>query len=148
MDAALVITFTDGNFWLLPVDVQVNTVNVVGVMGKGIALEFKTRYPEMFKEYVRVCRDNQIQPGGIHVWENRVINVATKDHWRDPSKYEWIEAGCQAIADWLGKQEKILKVACPAMGCANGGLNFSMIASIMSDAWGNLPHQIVVFKPQ
>jgi O-acetyl-ADP-ribose deacetylase (regulator of RNase III) len=82
------------------VEAVVNTVNTVGVMGKGIALMFKERFPQNFAAYAAVCKDKKLAPGGIFVTERAdllgprwVINFATKGHWRHPSKLEWIDAG-------------------------------------------------------
>jgi O-acetyl-ADP-ribose deacetylase (regulator of RNase III) len=138
------------DYWEFQADVRVNTVNCVGVMGAGIAKEFKARYPEMFHDYYRACRDNRLQPGGIHVWEDKIINVATKDHWRQPSKYEWIEQGVRAIGEYLeglAREGKIVSVALPAMGCANGGLAFPKVSTIVFAGFANQPHDIRLFPP-
>ena len=94
------IHYTQGNLLDADVEAVVNTVNTVGIMGKGIALMFKERFPQNFAAYAAVCKDNKLAPGGIFVTERTdllrprwVINFATKGHWRYPSKMEWIDTG-------------------------------------------------------
>src|SRR5204863_529177 len=98
------VTIAKGDIWAFPADVRINTVNCKMVMGKGIAKEFKERYPEMFDDYVEECLYGRLKPGGVHVWHKGnelILNVATKDHWRDPSTYEWIELGIKNIGECL-----------------------------------------------
>jgi len=83
-----------GNIFNSKTDALVNTVNCVGVMGKGIALEFRRRYPKMFKEYQRFCKRGELKPGQILPYRKEtpwILNFAIKNHWRNPSKIEWIE---------------------------------------------------------
>lgn len=112
----------------------VNTVNCVGVMGKGIALQFKNKYPEMFKEYRKSCKQGGIQTGKLwiwretcQIWEKRILHniicFPTKQHWMNPSKLEWIESGLQWFVDNY-KKRGIKSVAFPKLGCNNGGLNW------------------------
>ncbi len=95
------ITYLKGDIFSSPAQVLVNTVNTVGVMGKGVALEFKKRYPEMFSAYERVCKAKQLEIGKLFLWkgpEKWVLMFPTKVHWRNPSKIEYIEAGLQKFS--------------------------------------------------
>lgn len=110
----------------------VNTVNCVGAMGKGIALDFKLRYPEMFKEYQKICFKHLLKPGQILPYTKSspiILNFAIKDDWKDPSRVEWIEETLQKfVANYhaLG----ITSVAFPWMGAMNGGLPFEVIQQL------------------
>lgn len=146
------VQIVKGNIWEYPADVRINTVNCIGVMGKGIALEFKNRYPEMFLDYAKECFFKRLKPGGIIVWHKEselIINVATKDHWKNPSQYDWIETGVNNISDVLtalSTDNKLAKVALPAMGCANGGLDFAKVSKIIIDKLNSQPHEIMLFE--
>lgn len=113
----------------------VNTVNCVGVMGKGIALAFKKAYPKMFLEYREACFKHEIKPGYPWIWRNPddnslfdlkhdVLCFPTKDDWRNPSKIEWIDQGLKIFADNY-KYETITSIAFPKLGCANGRLDWT-----------------------
>jgi len=111
----------------------VNTVNCVGVMGKGIAKEFKEREPEMFAAYKRICDRKLLEPGKLWLWRGTtswVLNFPTKKHWRYPSKLPWIEAGLKKFAatyEGLGIQE----ISFPRLGCGNGGLDWEDVRPLM-----------------
>jgi len=109
----------------------VNTVNCVGVMGKGIAAEFKRHDPAMFKAYKRFCdhrNANHLVPGKLYLWTHSspwwILNFPTKRHWRDPSALRDIEAGLQKFVDKY-KAVGITSITFPALGCQNGGLSWS-----------------------
>lgn len=107
----------------------VNTVNCVGAMGKGIALDFKLRYPEMFKEYQKICFKHILKPGQILPYTKStpiILNFAIKDDWKDPSRVEWIEQTLQKFVDNYHSMG-ITSVAFPWMGAMNGGLPFETI---------------------
>jgi O-acetyl-ADP-ribose deacetylase (regulator of RNase III) len=91
------LEFVHGDMFEKPVDIRVNTVNCVGVMGAGVALAFKQRYPEMFRDYQRDCKEGRVKPGAMHVWRppsgDWIINFPTKRDWREPSRYEDIDSG-------------------------------------------------------
>ena len=110
----------------------VNTVNCVGAMGKGIALDFKLRYPEMFKEYQKICFKHILKPGQILPYTKStpiILNFAIKDDWKDPSRVEWIEQTLQKFVDnYLSMG--ITSVAFPWIGAMNGGLPFETIQSL------------------
>lgn len=132
------------------VDVRVNTVNCVGVMGTGLALAFKNRYPEMFKEYQIACRDGRVRPGALHIWKSLtgdwIINFPTKRDWRDPSRYEDILAGLSELRRYLLEQGHVL-VALPALGCGHGGLDWNKVSKMIENSLGDLDAHILVFEP-
>ncbi len=128
----------------------VNTVNCVGVMGKGIALEFKKRYPDMFSEYVALCNSGEVKPGIPYCYQNlcgvSVINFPTKNHWRSPSKLSYIISGL----DWFSDNYKALNitsVAFPPLGCGNGGLPWSVVGPLMYSKLKDLPIDIEIYAP-
>src|SRR5690625_926474 len=120
-----------GNLLEDSAEAYVNTVNTVGVMGKGIAYQFKQAFPEMFKEYARDCKKGLVKVGKMHVVNihglatpRYVINFPTKRHWRDPSKLEYIRDGLIDLVRVIQKLD-IKSIALPPLGCGNGGLNWS-----------------------
>ena len=128
----------------------VNTVNCVGVMGKGIAQEFKKRYPHMFEEYTTLCENKEIQPGKPHYYPNpsdtSILNFPTKDHWRSPSKLSYIIDGLK----WFRENYKILgisSIAFPPLGCGNGGLTWEIVGPIMYLYLHDLPIDIEIYAP-
>jgi O-acetyl-ADP-ribose deacetylase (regulator of RNase III) len=145
------IKFLDGNFWHYPADARINTVNCVGVMGKGVALEFKERYPTMFRVYQKLCKGGAIKPG--HVWEYvvasnfTIFNMATKDHWRNPSQYIWIKEGLVTLRRLLENSPRVRTITIPALGCGNGGLQWANVSEMIEDYLDGLPQRILVFNP-
>ena len=148
------IEFVSGDFFEFDADIRVNTVNCVGVMGAGVALAFKQRYPEMFDEYVTECRAGTIRPGKPSVWIYRdmiskdveIVNFPTKDHWRKPSEYSYIDEGLMWLANYLkDKSEKI--VTLPALGCGHGQLEWEKVRSMIVDRLNESPAKIFVFEP-
>lgn len=132
-----------------------NTVNCVGVMGKGLALEFKRRYPSMFQEYVTRCADGRMKTG--QVWLYRVdtmglnpqyiVNFPTKRDWRNPSRIEWIEAGLKNLRFMLNVAG-ITSIGVPALGCTNGGLNFDDVFPLIQTVLDIPDVDVYVFPPQ
>ncbi len=119
-------------------DALVNTVNTVGVMGKGIALQFKKAWPAMFRDYQAASKRGEIIPGRVHVWETGslsgprfIINFPTKRHWRAPSKLADIEAGLAHLADVI-RARGITSIAIPPLGCGNGGLAWKDVELIVA----------------
>lgn len=146
----MTIQFTRGNLFDSGADILVNTVNCVGVMGKGIALEFKRRYPSMFDDYREACLREKVRPGELYVWRTKldwVANVPTKRHWRDPSRYEDIDLGLLALGWYLRGLPHPWSVAIPALGCGNGGLDWAHVKPMMVDTLRSLPNTIYVFEP-
>jgi O-acetyl-ADP-ribose deacetylase (regulator of RNase III) len=149
------IRFQFSDYWSHPdARVLICTVNCVGVMGKGIALDFKNRFPDLFREYKRLCKEKRIKPGSVQRWNHHdgriILLAATKDHWRDPSKYEWIEQCLLNIRQLLGEIDpaKYPRILLPALGCGNGGLCYNAVAGSMQRLLVNMPHEIVVFNPK
>jgi O-acetyl-ADP-ribose deacetylase (regulator of RNase III) len=130
----------------------VNTVNCVGVMGKGIALEFRRRYPKMFKEYQRVCKKGELQPGQILPYregEIRILNFAIKKDWKHPSKVKWIESCLKEFVTRY-RDMGIKSAAFPWMGAMNGGIPIEMIKKVMRKYLSNLTDidiEIYEFNP-
>lgn len=135
---------SNSDFWNIKADILVNTVNCVGVMGKGIALEFKRRYPDMFDHYKRLCKMKLIEPGGLMIFcsdypedeiGQMIFSVATKMHWKDPSRYEWIRIAIKNIAKALLPNgiDNEYKVNIPPLGCGNGGLDWKIVKQMLLD---------------
>lgn len=111
----------------------VNTVNCVGVMGKGIAKAFKQRDPKMFAAYKRICDEKLLKPGKLWLWrgsEQWVLNFPTKSHWRNPSRMEWVEAGLVKFASTY-EEQGITEISFPKLGCGNGGLDWGEVRPLM-----------------
>jgi O-acetyl-ADP-ribose deacetylase (regulator of RNase III) len=111
----------------------VNTVNCVGVMGKGVAKAFKSREPDMFAAYKRLCDQKLLKPGKLWLWrgsEQWVLNFPTKLHWKNPSQLEWIEAGLEKFVQTYEAQG-ITEIAFPKLGCGNGGLDWDEVRPLM-----------------
>jgi O-acetyl-ADP-ribose deacetylase (regulator of RNase III) len=144
------ITFTEGDMFETPADIRVNTVNCVGVMGTGVALAFKTKYPGMFRDYKKACKAGEVRPGQLHVWKNLsgdwIINFPTKRHWRDKSRYEDIEAGLIKLREYLVQQGKV-RVTLPALGCGHGGLDWTRVSQMIRNHLSGLEADIIVFNP-
>ena len=125
------IQYTRGNLLEAQVDALVNTVNEVGVMGKGIALMFREAYPESAREYQEAAKAGRIRVGQMHVTRNHelvgprwIIDFPTKKHWRHPSRLEWIREGLRDLARVIGEYQ-IATIALPPLGCGNGGLEWT-----------------------
>jgi O-acetyl-ADP-ribose deacetylase (regulator of RNase III) len=124
----------------------VNTVNCVGVMGKGIAKEFKKRDPEMFKAYKRICDDKLLTPGKLWLWrgdENWVLNFPTKTHWRSASMLEWVETGLQKFVSTY-EDQGITDISFPRLGCGNGGLDWEEVRPMMEHYLSDLSIPVFV----
>lgn len=124
----------------------VNTVNCVGVMGKGVAAEFKRQYPSMFEQYRALCDRGALEPGKLWLWKDAdqwVLNFPTKIHWRNPSKLEWIEAGLQKFAAEF-ERRGITDISFPRLGCGNGNLDWNDVRPLMERYLAHLPINIYV----
>lgn len=147
------ITFTQGNLLEARAEALVNTVNTVGVMGKGIALMFKDRFAENFRLYAAACKVRQVQTGKMFVTEVHeldgprwIVNFPTKQHWRAPSQMDWVVAGLQDLRRFLIEQN-VKSVAIPPLGAGNGGLNWADVRERIEMALGDLDTEILVFEP-
>lgn len=129
-----------------PAQTLVNTVNCVGVMGKGIAKAFKDRYPAMFTAYKRICDQNLLEPGKLWLWQgpdHSVLNFPTKVHWRNPSQIEWIELGLKKFVDSY-QSRGIISISFPRLGCGNGGLDWDDVRPLMERYLAPLPIDIYI----
>lgn len=129
------IKIINGNIFNTKLQTVVNTVNCVGVMGKGIALVFKLRYPEMFDLYANHCKNGNIEIGKLWLYKGEknaplVLNFPTKFHWKYPSKMEYLEKGLEKFCNTY-KQQGITSIAFPLLGAHNGGLEKEDVLSIM-----------------
>jgi len=141
------ISFEKNNIINIKAEALVNSVNLKGVMGKGVALAFKEAFPENYKLYKKACEEGKIEIGKIFVTETGqffpkyIINFPTKKHWRFPSKYEWIEAGLNSLKDWLQK-EKVKSIAIPPLGSGNGKLDWARIKVMILNSLKEFENQI------
>lgn len=132
----------------------VNTVNTVGVMGKGIALQFREAFPSNYKAYLDACKNKELEPGKLlAVWDENIqtgkkyiINFPTKQHWRNASKYEYVEKGLVALRKLI-QEEKIESIAIPPLGCGNGGLDWNIVKSMIVDAMQDLDALVYIHEP-
>ena len=132
----------------------VNTVNCVGVMGRGIALQFKRAFPENFKAYAKACKHGEVRPGRMFVFETGhlsnpryVINFPTKRHWRGKSRIEDIDAGLSSLAQEI-KVRNIKTIAVPPLGSGLGGLEWSRVRPRIEESLRGIPDlKIVLFEP-
>lgn len=147
------ITFTQGNLLEAPVEALVNTVNTVGVMGKGIALMFKERFGKNFDLYASACKAKQVQTGKMFATEVHelcgprwIINFPTKQHWRAKSQMEWIVDGLQDLRRFL-VEHQIKSIAIPPLGAGNGGLEWLIVRGEIEKTLGDLDVEILIFEP-
>ena len=145
------ITFVSGNIFDSPAQVITNTVNCVGVMGKGLALEFKNKFPKMFDDYQARCKNRMVKPGEPYLWEDdkvQILNFPTKRHWRENSLLEDIEEGLQYLANHY-QEMGIYTLALPALGCANGGLKWEDVKALMIKYLSDIPDfEVFAYLPQ
>lgn len=143
-----------GNLLTADVDALVNTVNTVGVMGKGIALQFKRAYPAMFDAYVKACKAGEVETGKMHVWRTGsltgprfVINFPTKRHWRAPSRMEYVNEGLKDLVKVI-RDEEIESIAIPPLGAGSGGLDWTQVRPRIIAALDGLPEvRVMLFEP-
>jgi O-acetyl-ADP-ribose deacetylase (regulator of RNase III) len=147
----VMVTFVRGDIFKSPAQVLVNSVNCVGVMGKGIALEFKKRYPQMYNDYKARCDKGQVRPGEPYLWEDdsvQILNFPTKRHWRENSVLQDIEDGLKCLSksyECLGIQS----IAMPPLGCGLGGLSWSDVQPMIVKYLGAIPDlDVYVYEPQ
>lgn len=141
-----------GNLLTADVDALVNTVNTEGVMGKGLALQFKKAFPEAFASYERACKSGEVQTGQMHVVARLaaprfIINFPTKRHWRQPSKLEYVREGLSDLITQV-RRRNIQSIAVPPLGCGNGGLQWSDVRPLIVEAFASVPDiRVVLFDP-
>ncbi|MEZ4300620.1 MAG: macro domain-containing protein [Polyangiaceae bacterium] len=140
------LKYVSSNLFDSPAQTLVNTVNVVGVMGKGIAAEFKRRYPDMFRRYAEHCKSGSLDIGKLYLYRTAnklILNFPTKKHWRNPSKLEYIDAGLKKFVDTYALHG-IASVSFPQLGCGNGGLPWSEVQPLMERYLRNLPIPVYI----
>ncbi|MCF3478263.1 Appr-1-p processing protein [Stenotrophomonas maltophilia] len=136
----MTIKFEYGDLFTSGAEALVNTVNCVGVMGKGVALEFKKRWPENFKFYKKHCDDQSLRPGKVLIYDQGgmfvgegprfIVNFPTKDHWRSKSKMSYVDDGLDSLVEEI-KRLSIKSVAMPPLGCGNGGLDWDEVRPLI-----------------
>ncbi len=141
------ITYVDGDLFQSPAKVLVNTVNTVGIMGKGIAQDFKRLYPDMFRQYQRLCENKQLSIGQLWLYKTPqkwILNFPTKVNWRQKSKPEYIEKGLQKFVATYD-QKSINSISFPLLGCGNGELDWEKeVRPLMERYLKKLPISIYI----
>lgn len=149
------ISYTKGDLLSSKAQALVNTVNTVGVMGKGIALHFKEAFPSNFSVYAGACKRGELVPGkmlvvkdsNLALGERIIINFPTKVHWRNPSRYEYIEEGLKDLVRVI-REYGITSIAIPPLGCGNGGLDWAVVKEMIEKALAPLKDiDITVYEP-
>ncbi len=143
-----------GNLLDEKTEALVNTVNCVGVMGKGVALQFKRAFPGNFKQYQKACKNNEIEPGRMFTVATDsllnpryIINFPTKRHWRQPSQLNDIKTGLAALVEEV-QRLGIRSISIPPLGCGNGGLDWAEVKPLILEAFKPLPNvEVIVFEP-
>ncbi|MCM1046485.1 MAG: macro domain-containing protein [Candidatus Gastranaerophilales bacterium] len=145
------IEYTKGNMFQCNADCLINTVNCEGFMGKGIAYQFKLKFPENNKSYIKACREGTLTVGKVHSCVEKgitIVNFPTKNRWRENSRIEYIEKGMEAFVELLPRLS-VKKIAIPPLGCGNGGLAWAEVKKIVEskiyDISGN--YDFIIFEP-
>ena len=142
------LRFVHGDIFLSTMHTITNPVNCVGVMGKGLAFEFKNRYPRHFTDYRKMCQEHKIAPGVPAVTRadcRSILLFPTKDHWRNPSELQFIEEGLKFIAEHY-EEMGIYSLALPKLGAGLGGLKWADVKALIIKYLGNLPINIEVYE--
>jgi len=148
------IHYKTGNLLDSEAAALVNTVNTVGVMGKGIALQFKNMFPNNFKLYAQACKNKEVKVGQLLVIEEEallagkkiIINFPTKTNWRLPSEYQYIESGLAELVKVI-KEKNIKSIAIPPLGSGNGGLDWTRVKAILEKHLSGLDCEIFIYEP-
>ncbi|MFO0613667.1 MAG: macro domain-containing protein [Polyangiaceae bacterium] len=144
------LRFMRGNLFDSEAEALVNTVNCVGVMGKGIAYQFRRAYPEMFANYERLCRQGQVRIGEVTSFQEKgrtIVNFPTKTHWRAPSRLEDVRAGLDSLRTFI-VEKSVPSIALPPLGCGNGGLAWNDVREAIESSLADLAHVTVeVYEP-
>jgi len=149
------ISYMTGNLLEADTEALVNAVNTVGVMGKGLALQFKQAFPENYRAYAAACKRGYVRAGEMFVTEAQtpegrrlIINFPTKGDWRSKSKIADIEAGLDALVSEI-RARSIRSIALPALGCGLGGLDWEAVRPLIESAFARLPDvRVLVYLPQ
>ena len=148
------IEIAHGNILEADADALVNTVNCVGVMGKGLALQFKQAFPANFKAYEAACRAREVVAGKMFIFDNGslvkpryIVNFPTKRHWRDNSRIEDIRSGLESLISDVRRLD-IRSIAVPPLGCGLGGLNWRDVRPMIENSFSELPDvRVLLFPP-
>lgn len=148
------IHYTQGNLLDADVEALVNTVNTVGVMGKGIALMFKERFPDNMQAYAKACKADEVVTGKMFVTQTAsllgpkwIVNFPTKQHWRAKSKMEWVDEGLKDLRRFI-IEHQIKSIAIPPLGAGNGGLNWYEVKPKIEQALADIPDvDIWLYEP-
>lgn len=148
------IQFKIGNLLESNAQALVNTVNTDGIMGKGIALQFKNQFPNNYKEYVKACKNGSIDIGKLFVFEEEtllngnklIINFPTKTTWKKPSEYSYIEIGLKNLVEII-KKYKVKSIAIPPLGAGNGGLEWNIVKQLLQQYLEGLDCDIYIYEP-
>jgi len=148
------IHYKTGNLLDSEAEALVNTVNTIGVMGKGIALQFKNMFPNNFKMYSNACKNKEVKVGQLLVIEDEalltgkkiIINFPTKTNWRLPSEYQYIEEGLVELVKVI-KDKKIKSIAIPPLGSGNGGLDWNKVKKILYKHLSDVVCDIYIYEP-
>lgn len=149
------IRYTSGNILDSQAQVLVNPVNTVGVMGKGLALQFKLKHKDNYDQYRQDCLEGRVQTGKMHFTklaaneaylDRYIVNFPTKQHWSNPSQLVWITEGLQDLRRFI-LEKNIKTLALPALGVGNGGLNWLGVMYKIEEALFDLPAEITVYHP-
>jgi O-acetyl-ADP-ribose deacetylase (regulator of RNase III) len=148
------IHYNTGNLLDSEAEALVNTVNTVGVMGKGIALQFKNMFPNNFKLYAQACKNKEVKVGQLLITEEQallagkkiIINFPTKTNWRLPSEYQYIEAGLTELGRVI-REKNIKSIAIPPLGSGNGGLDWNKVKHILEKHLTLVDCDIHIYEP-
>ncbi|MBU2712813.1 type II toxin-antitoxin system antitoxin DNA ADP-ribosyl glycohydrolase DarG [Zooshikella harenae] len=147
------IHYTQGNLLDADVEALVNTVNTVGVMGKGIALMFKERFPENMQAYAKACKLGEVVVGRMFITQTNelmgpkwIVNFPTKQHWRAKSQMSWIESGLLDLRQFI-VESQVNSIAIPPLGAGNGGLDWQQVKPKIEHALGDLSADILIYEP-
>lgn len=145
------VKFVRGDLFQSDAEALVNTVNCAGAMGKGIALEFKKRFPAMHADYQLRCERGEVRIGEPYIYQETllppwIVNFPTKQHWRGRSKLIYIEQGLEHLAGRIDEWG-ISSLAVPPLGCGHGGLRWSDVKPVLAQALAVLPAEVTVFEP-
>ncbi|SDI13117.1 type II toxin-antitoxin system antitoxin DNA ADP-ribosyl glycohydrolase DarG [Mucilaginibacter sp. P25] len=148
------ITYIEGNILESRVDALVNTVNTVGVMGKGLALQFKKEFPHNFKIYQQACKNKSFDIGNLIVTEEEsllygkkiIIDLPTKTDWRKPSEYNYIDTGLKQLASVINERQ-IKSIAIPSLGTGHGGLEWNKVKELIESNLNGIESDIQVYLP-
>ena len=141
------ITYKTGDIFQSNAQVITNTINCVGVMGKGLALAYKKKYPAMFSDYKARCDKGEVNPGQPYLWEDdktQILNFPTKRHWKQDSLLSDVEEGLKYLAENY-TQMGISSLALPPLGCGLGGLNWSDVKNLINKHLGRLKTLMFMF---